>query len=67
MSDLEKLIDVGNKALNDYYHERACGCSAWPGMCLSSRAPNVIFFGCWDTDAFAIALPAILAEFKEQS
>lgn len=67
IDQLESLIDVGNKALNDYYHERACSCSTWPAKCISS---GNYFFGTWDTDAFAIALPAIIAAYeqhKEQS
>jgi hypothetical protein len=58
---LDQLIDTGNKALNDYYHERACSCSAWPGAC----ATVGISHGQWDTDAFAIALPAIIVAYKQ--
>lgn len=61
---LEQLIDVGNKALNDYYHERACACSTWPEKCASWKSPGDMFFGYWDTDAFAIGLPAIIAAYE---
>lgn len=56
---LEALIDVGNKALADYYHERACSCSTWPESCHSKLGAWQ-----WETDAFAIALPAILAAWQ---
>lgn len=59
---LDQLIDTGNKALNDHYHERACACSTWPAKCASS---GNYFFGAWDTDAFAIALPAIIAAYEQ--
>jgi hypothetical protein len=62
---LEQLIDTGNKALNDYYHERACPCSTWPVKCASWKSPGDMFFGYWDTDAFAIALPAIIAAYEQ--
>lgn len=54
-----RLIGAGNQALNDYYHDRACACSAWPTACLTPS----ITPGMWDTGAFAIALPAIIAEY----
>lgn len=59
---LEQLIDAGNKALNDYYHEEVCACDAWPERCLSSGR---YFFGTWDTNAFAIGAKAIIEKFKE--
>ncbi|BFP50067.1 hypothetical protein KCMC57_64350 (plasmid) [Kitasatospora sp. CMC57] len=62
---LEQLIDAGNKALNDYYHERACACSAWPKKCASWKSPGDMFFGYWDTDAFAIGVPAIIAAHEQ--
>lgn len=57
---LEALIDVGNRALADYYHERACSCSTWPEAC-HSKLKAVL----WETDAFAIALPALLGAWQE--
>lgn len=63
---LDQLIDTGNKALNDYYHERACACSEWPAKCASWKSPGDMFFGYWDTDAFAIAVPAIIAAYEAQ-
>lgn len=63
---LDQLIDVGNRALNDYYHERACSCSTWPEKCASWKSPGDMFFGYWDTDAFAIALPDIIAAYEQQ-
>lgn len=59
---LDQLIDTGNQALGDYYHDRACACSAWPAACLTPS----ITPGMWDTDAFAIALPAIIAAYETQ-
>ncbi|WP_042400085.1 hypothetical protein [Streptacidiphilus carbonis] len=56
---LEALIDVGNQTLADYYHDRACACSTWPAKCQSRLRK-----GEWDTDAFAIALPKILAVWQ---
>ncbi|MEV7123955.1 hypothetical protein [Kitasatospora griseola] len=58
---LDRLIDTGNKALNDHYHDDLCHCRQWPATCASSY-----FSGLWDTNAFAIALPAILAAYEEQ-
>jgi hypothetical protein len=58
---LDQLIDAGNKELNDYYHERACACSAWPGACLTPG----ITPGEWDTSAFAIGLPAVIAAYEQ--
>ena len=63
---LDQLIDTGNKALNNYYHERACACSTWPAKCHTWKKPGDMFFGYWDTDAFAIALPAIIAAYEAQ-
>lgn len=58
---MDRLIDAGNQALNDYYHDRACACSMWPTACVTQRiAPGI-----WDTNAFAIALPAIIAEYQK--
>lgn len=57
---LETLIDIGNKTLNDYYHRRGCACDTWPAKCVSWRKPGDMFFGMFDTDAFAIALPDIV-------
>lgn len=58
---LDQLIDTGNKALNDHYHERACSCSQWPASCATG---SHYAFGTWDTDAFAIALPAIINAYE---
>lgn len=60
---LEKLAAVGNKAVNDHWHEDLCMCDTWPEKCLSS---GNYFFGTWDTSAFAIALPAIIAAYEQQ-
>src|SRR5207249_3758304 len=59
---LDQLIDTGNKALNDYYHDDLCHCREWPTSCASS---GNYFFGAWDTNAFAIALPAIIAAYGQ--
>ncbi|MFJ7525150.1 hypothetical protein ACIQ1S_09505 [Streptomyces griseus] len=55
---LDALIDAGNQTLNDHYHESQCHCDAWPTSCVSSGG---YFMGAWDTDAFAIGVPAVLA------
>jgi hypothetical protein len=60
---LDDLIDAGNKALNDHYHADLCGCRQWPDSCASRGG---YFFGYWDTNAFAIALPAIIAAYEAQ-
>lgn len=57
---LGTLIDAGNRALNDYYHERACACSAWPESCLT----NPHYVGSWDTDAFAIGAAALVGVWE---
>lgn len=54
---LDALVDAGNGALNDHYHERQCACSEWPANCSSS---GDYFAGAWDTDAFAIGVAAVL-------
>lgn len=59
---LDQLIDAGNKALNDYYHDRACACSQWPASCATGGNYR---FGTWDTDAFAIAVPGIIAAYEQ--
>ncbi|MEU0990467.1 hypothetical protein [Streptomyces sp. NPDC005953] len=56
----EALIDAGNGALSDYYHERACACSEYPSSCVTDRSYRREA-GHWDTDAFAIGLPAVVA------
>lgn len=58
---LEALIDAGNRALNDHYHEGQCHCDAWPASCVSSDS---YFMGAWDTDAFAIGVPAVLGVWE---
>ena len=58
---LDRLIDVGNAALNDYYHERACSCSSWPESCVTEG----IYSGSYDTNAFAISLSAIITTYEQ--
>ncbi|MGW2371720.1 hypothetical protein [Kitasatospora sp. NPDC001683] len=57
---LDRLADIGNKALNDHYHEDLCGCRQWPHSCASGYTA-----GSWDTGAFDIALPAIIAAYEQ--
>ena len=59
---LDQLADAGNRALNNHYHEDLCNCRQWPASCASTGS---YFFGAWDTDAFAIALPAIIAAYEQ--
>ncbi|MET9402657.1 hypothetical protein [Kitasatospora sp. NPDC002965] len=59
---LAALIDAGNKALNDLYHEDLCNCSLWPASCATSAR---YFPGYWDTVAFAHALPAMIAAYEQ--
>ncbi|WP_406224998.1 hypothetical protein [Streptomyces anulatus] len=58
---LDALIDEGNRALNDHYHEAQCHCDDWPASCVSS---GHYFMGAWDTDAFAIGVPAVLGVWE---
>lgn len=58
---MDALIDAGNRALNDHYHESQCHCDDWPASCVSS---GHYFMGAWDTDAFAIGLPAALGVWE---
>ncbi|WP_406190219.1 hypothetical protein OH791_33765 [Streptomyces anulatus] len=58
---LDALSTAGNRALNDHYHEGQCHCDAWPASCVSS---DRYFMGAWDTDAFAIGLPAVLGVWE---
>ncbi|MEW1630823.1 hypothetical protein AB0387_26115 [Streptomyces sp. NPDC089173] len=58
---MEPLIDAGNRALNDHYHEAQCHCDDWPASCVSS---GHYFMGAWDTDAFAIGVPAVLGVWE---
>jgi hypothetical protein len=59
---LDQLIDAGNKALNDHYHDDLCHCRQWPDGCVSRGG---YYFGYWDTNAFAIAMPAIYRAIRE--
>jgi hypothetical protein len=60
---LGALVDAGNGALSDYYHERACACSEYPTTCVTNPAYRREV-GYWDTDAFAIGLGAVLAVWE---
>lgn len=60
---LDTLVDAGNGALSDYYHERACACSEYPAGC-TTRSFYRRGAGHWDTDAFAIGLGAVLAVWE---
>lgn len=56
-AQIEALADAGNRAINDYYHERACSCDLWPESCHTNpRYAN----GEWDTDAVAIGAAAVV-------
>ncbi|MGW1122830.1 hypothetical protein ACWD5B_37925 [Streptomyces tanashiensis] len=55
---LDALIDVGNRALNNHYHADLCHCREWPASCVSSGS---YFMGAWDTGAFGIGLGAVLS------
>lgn len=57
---LEVLAAQGNRTLNDLFHEELCACGQWPSSCSSHYT-----FGLWDTDAFVLALPAIIARYEE--
>lgn len=59
---LDQLADIGNKALNDHYHDDVCACRTWPANCGSRGG---YFPGYWDTAAFSIALPAIIAAYEK--
>ncbi|MFD4795945.1 hypothetical protein [Streptomyces anulatus] len=58
---LDALSAAGNRALNDHYHEDLCFCLEWPISCVSSGR---YFMGTWDTSAFDIGLPAVLAVWE---
>ncbi|MFD7096571.1 hypothetical protein [Streptomyces xanthophaeus] len=58
---LEALIDAGNRARNDYYHERACSCSEWPTGCATD--PDYAN-GYWDSDTFAVAAAAVIGAWE---
>ncbi|MFG2412291.1 hypothetical protein [Streptomyces goshikiensis] len=58
---LAALIDAGNGARNDYYHERACSCSKWPESCATN--PDYAN-GYWDSDTFAIAAAAVIGAWE---
>nr|WSX48851.1 hypothetical protein OG409_07770 [Streptomyces sp. NBC_00974] len=60
-AQLEALIDAGNRARNDYYHERACSCSEWPTSCATD--PDYAN-GYWDSDTFAIAAAAVIGAWE---
>lgn len=59
----EALINAGNGALSDYYHERQCHCSDYPAGCVTNPGYRRAA-GFWDTDAFAIGLPAVLGVWE---
>jgi hypothetical protein len=57
-AQIDALAEAGNRAINDYYHERACSCDLWPTSCHT----NPLYAnGYWDTDAFGIGAPAVVA------
>ncbi|MFJ5804812.1 hypothetical protein [Streptomyces sp. NPDC093093] len=58
---LEALINAGNAARNDYYHERACACSKWPAGCVTN--PDYAN-GYWDSDTFAVGMAAVLGVWE---
>ncbi|MFF5451826.1 hypothetical protein ACFY40_11375 [Streptomyces sp. NPDC012950] len=60
---LGALIDAGNGAVSDYYHERACACSEYPAGCATNPAYRREF-GYWDTDAFALGMGAVLGVWE---
>jgi hypothetical protein len=60
---LDALIEAGNHALSDYYHERACACSEYPATCATNPAYRREA-GHWDTEAFAIGLGAVLGVWE---
>ncbi|MFC8491833.1 hypothetical protein ACFUJU_13720 [Streptomyces sp. NPDC057235] len=60
---LGALIDAGNGALSDYYHERQCACSEYPAGCVTNLAYRREF-GYWDTDAFALGMGAVLGVWE---
>jgi len=60
---LDALVDAGNGALSDYYHDRACACSEYPAACVTNPAYRRAA-GYWDTDAFAVGLGAVLAVWE---
>ncbi|MFF7610703.1 hypothetical protein [Streptomyces lavendulae] len=54
---LGALIAAGNRAIGDFYHERACACDAWPANCTTNPSYSR---GYWDTDAFAIGMSTVI-------
>lgn len=56
---MDALIDAGNGALSDYYHERACACSEYPAGCVTNEA-YARARGFWDTDAFAVGMSSVI-------
>lgn len=57
VAQTEALADAGDRALNDYYHERACACDLWPESCHTDPSYAK---GFWDTDAFSIGMAAVV-------
>lgn len=60
---LGALINAGNGALSDYYHERQCACSEYPAGCATNPAYRREA-GYWDTDAFALGMGAVLGVWE---
>ncbi|MER7815583.1 hypothetical protein [Streptomyces sp. NPDC096153] len=60
---VETLAAVGNRALSDHYHERACACSDYPESCVTDTRYRAEF-GFWDTGAFDIAMGAVIAAWE---
>ncbi|MFE2323625.1 hypothetical protein ACFXD5_06825 [Streptomyces sp. NPDC059385] len=58
---VDALADVGNRALNDHYHDDLCHCSDWPESCASS---GHYFAGSWDTAAFGIGMTAVIGAWE---
>ncbi|MGO4630550.1 hypothetical protein AB4225_06335 [Streptomyces sp. 2RAF24] len=60
---LGALIEAGNGAVSDYYHERQCACSEYPAGCATNRSYRRAN-GYWDTDAFALGMGAVLGVWE---
>ncbi|WP_028814461.1 hypothetical protein [Streptomyces flavidovirens] len=56
-AQMDALVNAGDRAVNDYYHERACSCDLWPSSCHTDPAYAK---GYWDSSAFGIGLPAVI-------
>lgn len=62
-AQVEALAAAGNGAVNDHEHERQCGCSEYPGGCVTDRKYRRAV-GYWDSGVFEIGMAAVIGVWE---